>query len=83
MTSTPRDPIHVLRIRLQDQPGAGAYYLARRSLIARLQRDADGSGDELADLGPDTGIARRLGRENIGRRDLIPIPGYPHVGDQP
>jgi hypothetical protein len=29
------------------------YYLARWSLIARLRRDAEGSGDQLDDLGPD------------------------------
>jgi hypothetical protein len=69
------DPVHVLRIRLRDQPGAGAFYLARWSLVARLRRDAAGSGDELADLGPDTqGIARRLGHADIGPGDLIPVP---------
>jgi hypothetical protein len=47
------DPIHVLRVRLHDQPGAELYALARWSLIARLRRDAEGSGDQLDDLGPD------------------------------
>ena len=70
------DPVHVLRVRLRDQPGAEGFFLARWSLIARLRRDADGSGDELTDLGPDVrGIASRLGREDIGPDELIPIPG--------
>ena len=70
------DPVHVLRIRLRDQPGAEVFYLARWSMVARLRRDADGSRDELTDLGPDTrGIASRLGHEDIGPGEMIPIPG--------
>lgn len=46
------DPIHVARVRLHDKPGADMYLLARWSLLARLRRDAEGSGDTLDDLGP-------------------------------
>ena len=70
------DPVHVLRVRLGGSLDAEGYFLARWSLAARLVRDAAASGDELTDLGPDTqGIAGRLGREDIGPGDLIPIPG--------
>lgn len=49
-----RDPIHVLRIhRHEDPPETREFCLARWSLIARLRRDAEGSGDTLDDLGPD------------------------------
>lgn len=47
------DPITVLRVRFHDQPGVETYFLARWSLVARLRRDAEGSGDRLDDLGPD------------------------------
>jgi hypothetical protein len=47
------DPIHVVRVRLHDRPGAAWYGMARWSLIAGLRRDAEGSGDKLDDLGPD------------------------------
>jgi hypothetical protein len=47
------DPIHVIRARRHDQPGIAHFGMARWSLIARLVRDAEGSGDEVADLGPD------------------------------
>ena len=47
------DPIHVIRARRHDQPGIAHFGMARWSLITRLVRDAEGSGDEVADLGPD------------------------------
>ena len=48
------DPIHVLRVRLHDDlPGVTRYALARWSLIARLCRDAERSGDKVTDLGAD------------------------------
>ena len=48
------DPIHVLRVRLHDDlPGVTRYALARWSLIARLCRDAERSGDKVTDLGVD------------------------------
>ena len=47
-----RDPIHVLRVALHDQPGVALYVLARWSLVSRFRRETEGSGDELADLGP-------------------------------
>lgn len=47
------DPITVARISLHDQPGVDQYVMARWSLIARLRRDARGSGDQVTDLGPD------------------------------
>jgi len=53
MSDDTPDPITVLRCHLADwPPGRAAYYLCPRSLAARLVHDADGSGDDLADLGP-------------------------------
>jgi hypothetical protein len=48
------DPVHVLRVHMHDAPpGVDAYWLARWSLVSRLRRDAEGSGDRVEDLGPD------------------------------
>jgi hypothetical protein len=54
MTSDPGhdDPIHVIRIRLQDRPGAPVRTvraLCRESTAEHLIRDA--AGDEVTDLG--------------------------------
>jgi hypothetical protein len=53
------DKITVMRVRLHGQRGVEAFYLARWSLVARLCRDAEGSGDELEDLGPDALLIAR------------------------
>lgn len=45
------DPIHVLKVRFHDTPSRASYYLARWSLVARLRRDAEASGDQLTNLG--------------------------------
>jgi len=37
----------LIRVRLHDQPQAQAYYLARRAIAERLQRDAGGSDDAI------------------------------------
>jgi hypothetical protein len=68
------DPVHVLRVALRDQPGIEVYYLARWSLIARLRRAAEGSGDELADLGPDAMlIAQAAQRGEFGMGEYLRI----------
>lgn len=71
------DAIHVLRLRYrEDRPATARYYLARWSLIARLRRDAEGSGDELADLGPEAMLiahAAQRGDFGIGALLLIGV----------
>jgi hypothetical protein len=68
------DPIHVLRVRFAARPGTEFYYLARWSLIARLRRDAGGSGDRLEDLGPDAmEVARAAQRGEWAPGDLASI----------
>ena len=71
------DPIHVLKIRLHDDPpGVARYHLARWSLIAHLVRDAEGSGDKArrsrqgcdADLPGRPARRVRHGRAAAGRR---------------
>ena len=49
------DPLHVVRIRLPEQPGTDLYVLCRWSTAARLVRDAAAAGDagQVEDLGPD------------------------------
>ncbi|MGP7996711.1 MAG: hypothetical protein ACLPKI_05175 [Streptosporangiaceae bacterium] len=48
------DPIHVLRVRMHDDPPfVVSYFLARWSVISRLCRDAEESGDQVTDLGKD------------------------------
>ena len=77
MTSKPApyrpDVIHVVRVR---QHGAELYALARRSLIARLVRDAAAAGgaDEIADLGPDAlMLCQAAQRGEFGKGELLII----------
>jgi hypothetical protein len=56
------DPVHVLRVCPHEQPGTEVYFLARWSLVARLRRDAEGSGDRLDDLGPDAMLIAQAAR---------------------
>ncbi len=67
------DPIHVLKIRLHDDPpGVARYHLARWSLIAHLVRDAEGSGDRLEDLGKDAmRICQAAQRGEFGMGELL------------
>jgi hypothetical protein len=68
------DPIHVLRVRWHDRPGVESYFLARWSLIARLHRDAQGSGDRLKDLGPDAlMLAQAAQRGEWAPGDLVKV----------
>lgn len=70
------DPIHVLRVRLRDQPEAEAYLLARWSIIARAIRDAQAHGDELTDLGPDAMLiaqAAQRGEWRIGEMAVVGV----------
>jgi hypothetical protein len=55
----PPDPVHVIRIRLPEQPGADLYALCRWSTARRLVRDAAAAGEpgQVTDLGPDALIA--------------------------
>jgi len=74
------DPVHVLRISLHDQPGTDMYLLARWSLIARLRRDAAGSGDTLDDLGDRALlICQAAQRGDFAIGDLLKI-GYARDG---
>lgn len=69
------DPIHVLRVSMHDQPGVDMYILARWSVIARLRRNAEGSGDTVTDLGPDALLlAQAAQRGEFGMGELL------HVG---
>lgn len=66
------DPIHVLRIVMRDQPGRESYWLARWSLVARLARDAEGSGDTVTDLGPGAlMLAQAAQRGDFGMGELV------------
>jgi hypothetical protein len=69
------DPIHVLRVRLHDDPpGVTRYYLARWSVIARLCRDAEGSGDQVTDLGADALLlCQAAQRGEFGVGELLAI----------
>ena len=68
------DPVPVLRVRLGGGLAAEGFYLARWSLIARLRRAAEGSGDELADLGPDAMlIAQAAQRGEFGMGEYLRI----------
>ena len=70
----------MLRVTLHDQPGVQAYMLARWSLIARLSRDAESSGDVLDDLGPNALLlcqAAQRGEWEMG--DLLTV-GVAHGG---
>jgi hypothetical protein len=52
MTSTP-DPVTVLKVHKADHPpGLALVYLCPRSLATRLAADAEGSDDQVDDLGP-------------------------------
>jgi hypothetical protein len=53
MTGDTPDRITVVRVHLADErPGRASFMLCRGSLAARLAADAEGSGDEVTDLGP-------------------------------
>jgi hypothetical protein len=52
MTDQPH-PITVLRVhQASHPPGLDLYYLCPRKLATRLAADAQGSGDDVTDLGP-------------------------------
>jgi hypothetical protein len=70
------DPITVVRVRAaSDPPGRDRFYLAPRSLAARLAAGAEGSGDEVTDLGPGallyTQAAKPAGFHRDGHRFLV------------
>ena len=68
------DKIHVLRVSLHDQPGVDMYLLARWSVIARLCRDAEGSGDQVTDLGTDALLlCQAAQRGQFGVGELLTI----------
>jgi hypothetical protein len=69
----PKDPIHVIRMRLHDSPPEVVMFgLARWSLIARLVADAAGSGDQVEDLGPDALLlAQAANRGDFGIGELV------------
>lgn len=68
------DPIHVLRVVPHNEPDAALYLLARWSLIARLRRDAEGSGDRVEDLGTDALLlAQAAQRGEFGMGELLII----------
>jgi hypothetical protein len=53
MSDDTPDPITVVRLKLaSDPPARTRFYLAPRSLAARLAAGAEHSGDEVTDLGP-------------------------------
>jgi hypothetical protein len=53
MPSGTPDPITVVRVKpASDPPGRTRFYLAPRSLAARLAAGAEGTDDEVTDLGP-------------------------------
>lgn len=74
----PADPaVHVLRIRLPEQPGAELYALARQSLADRVIRGAAdmGQAGEVTDLGPDAlDVANSISPDDIAPGKLL------HVG---
>jgi hypothetical protein len=51
----PADPVHVIRVRLSEEPGIERFSLCRWSTAARLVRDAADAGQaaQVTDLGPD------------------------------
>lgn len=67
------DPIHVLRVRRHDErPFVAEYWLARWSVIARLCRDAEGSGDKVTDLGRDAlMLCQAAQRGEFGMGELL------------
>ncbi len=69
------DPIHVLKIRMHDDPpGVARYHLARWLLIARLVRDAEGSGDAVEDLGKDAmRICKAAQRGEFGIGEMVTV----------
>jgi hypothetical protein len=71
------DKIHVLRIRMHDAPPFEVtYWLARWSVISQLCRDAEGSGDQVTDLGTDALLlcqAAQRGEWEMGELLLIGI----------
>ncbi len=79
MTLAPRpDPITVVRTIPADQPHLAAFFLTRRSLAARLIRDAaaGGSGDQVTDLGPRALMcaqAAQRGEFRIGEMLLVGV----------
>jgi hypothetical protein len=74
------DPVHVLRVRLAAQPGTEVYGLARWSLVARLRRDAEIAGDQLADLGPDAMLIARAAQRGEWSPGDLAIIGIAHGG---
>jgi hypothetical protein len=53
LPSDTADPVTVLRVhKASHPPGLALIYLCPRSLAARLAADAQGSDDDVADLGP-------------------------------
>ncbi len=68
------DPIHVVRVVMHNEPDAALYLLARWSLIARLRRDAEASGDRVEDLGTDALLlAQAAQRGEFGMGELLII----------
>ena len=55
----PPDPVHVIRMNGDPEPGTDQYWFCRWSLAARLVRDAHAAGaaGQVEDLGPDALIA--------------------------
>ena len=73
MTSTQADPLTVLKIHKADHPpGLALVYLCPRSLAARLAADAEGSGDEVTDLGPGALIYTQAAkRDEFGKGTMV------------
>jgi hypothetical protein len=70
------DPITIVRIVIAGNPRQHTYWLMRFSLAARLVRDAEGSADEVADLGPGALMlcqAAQRGDWRIGEMALIGV----------
>jgi hypothetical protein len=70
------DPITVVKIVLAWKPDQESYWLMRWSLAARVARDADGSGDQVTDLGPDALMlaqAAQRGDFRIGEMVLVGV----------
>jgi hypothetical protein len=61
----------LIRVRLHDQPQAQAYYLARRAIAERLQRDAEGSGDQVEILPRRSfAVSAAIPPAEVGQREL-------------